>query len=140
MDVNYLDTLIAVADDCPVEVATVPATRGAKPTVATIQYELIAGAPGELTQEDVIFETWLSRQDRPRPAAAERAALRAGLFARPQACLRSSPLPKRFGWGLLCDGEGRVTLCPMESDTYRRVMAGEVPGVTVRRALRSRRA
>ncbi|WP_243744685.1 DUF6157 family protein [Streptomyces hainanensis] len=37
MDVNYLDTLIAVADDGPVEVATVPAARGAKPRVATLQ-------------------------------------------------------------------------------------------------------
>lgn len=36
-------------------------------------------------------------------------------FANSQACLRSSLLPKRYGWGLLFEQEGRVALCPMES-------------------------
>lgn len=62
---NYVDSLIAVADDCPVRSSAVPAERGEKKTVAVLQYEMLAGAPYTLTQEDVQFESWLRRQDRP---------------------------------------------------------------------------
>ncbi|HEX6305390.1 MAG TPA: DUF6157 family protein [Anaerolineales bacterium] len=33
MDLNYYQTLIAVADDCPVTESVVPVSRGAKVTV-----------------------------------------------------------------------------------------------------------
>lgn len=140
MDLNYYDTLIAVADDCPVSSAVVPAPYRGKATVAVVQYELLAEQPGRLTQEDVLFRSWLARQERPDVTAAEEERLRAAFFARPQACLRSSPLPKKYGWGLLFDHQGRITLCPMESDRYRRIVGGETAGVTVLKALRSSRA
>ncbi|MEU6426915.1 DUF6157 family protein [Microbispora sp. NPDC046973] len=148
-DLNYYSTLIAVADDCPVTAAQVPAARGGKPTVAVLQYELISGAPYGLTQEDVLFETWLRRQDLPADLPAERRAeLRKQFFSRSQACLRSSPLPKKYGWGLLFDRDGRIALCPMESEEYRSLVdgasrgarAGEDDGVRVLKALRSRRS
>lgn len=98
VDLNYYDTLIAVAEDCPVDRAVAPVSRNGKKTVAVVQFELLTADPGGLTQEDVLFETWLRRQEfAQEPSAAERAALRARFFARPQACLRSSPLPKRYG-------------------------------------------
>ncbi|MFG1826085.1 DUF6157 family protein [Microbispora bryophytorum] len=148
-DLNYYSTLIAVADDCPVTAAEVPVARGGKPTVASLQYELISGAPYGLTQEDVLFETWLRRQDLPADLPAERRAeLRKEFFSRSQACLRASPLPKRYGWGLLFDPDGRIALCPMESEEYRRladgasrgVRTGEGGGVRVLKAMRSRRS
>ncbi|MBE3013910.1 hypothetical protein IL992_32700 [Microbispora sp. NEAU-D428] len=148
-DLNYYSTLIAVADDCPVAAAEVPRARGGKPTVAVLQYELISGAPYGLTQEDVLFETWLRRQDLPADLPGERRAeLRKEFFSRPQACLRSSPLAKRYGWGLLFDRDGRIALCPMESEEYRRLVegashgaqAGEDGGIRVLKAMRSRRS
>ncbi|WP_432863374.1 DUF6157 family protein [Microbispora rosea] len=144
-DLNYYSTLIAVADDCPVTAAEVPGGRGGRPTVATLQYELISGAPYGLTQEDVLFETWLRRQDLPAGLTAERRAeLRKEFFSRSQACLRASPLPKKHGWGLLFDQDGRIALCPMESEEYRRLVdgaqAGQDGGVRVLKALRSRRS
>ncbi|MFF4128012.1 DUF6157 family protein [Microbispora rosea] len=144
-DLNYYSTLIAVADDCPVTAAEVPGGRGGRPTVATLQYELISGAPYGLTQEDVLFETWLRRQDLPADLTAERRAeLRKEFFSRSQACLRASPLPKKHGWGLLFDQDGRIALCPMESEEYRRLVdgaqAGQDGGVRVLKALRSRRS
>lgn len=133
-DLNYYDTLIAVADDCPVSRATVPAAKGDRQTVATLQYAMIAGEPRGLTQEDVLFESWYARQD-PAPA---KAAARAAFFAKSQACLRASPLPKQYGWGLLFDGDGKVALCPMESEQYRTLLvAGDVKVV---KAMRSSRA
>lgn len=141
MDLHYYETLIAVADDCPVTTSTVPQPRGAKPTVAVIQYELLVGDPYRYTQEDVLFESWLARQDGPRDGSGEAlAALRAAFLAKPQACLRASPLPKKYGWGLRFDGEGRVALCRMESDEYRRIVTGQGDQVTVLKAMRSRRA
>ncbi|WP_449064542.1 DUF6157 family protein [Planomonospora algeriensis] len=141
MDLNYYDTLIAAAEDCPVDAGVEPPLgRGGKKTVAVVQFEMLSEDPGALTQEDVLFETWLRRQeDLGAVPEAERAELRARLFAKPQACLRASPLPKKYGWGLLFDARGRITLCPMESEDYRRIVDGAVPDVTVRRAMRSRR-
>jgi hypothetical protein len=138
MDLNYRDTLIAVADDCPVDHAETPTSRTGRQTIAMVQYAMLSAGPGVLTQEDVLFQTWLRRQE-PAPAVDTHPALRAEFFSRSQACLRASPLPKRHGFGLLFDGDGRVRLCPMESGEYRRIVAGEVPAVTVLKAMRTRR-
>lgn len=124
MELNYYKTLIAVADDCPVEASTVPPSdAGKKKTVAALQYELLADHPYVHTQEDVLFRTWLVRQDLPAPSADEEARLRADFFAKPQACLRASPLPKKYGFGLLFDDKGRVALCPRESEEYKAALA-----------------
>ena len=139
-ELNYTETLIAVADDCPVTSSVVPMARAGKKTVAVLQYEMLAGNPFVLTQEDVLFRSWLSRQDLPDDLPeADRARLRHDFFAKPQACLRSSPLPKQYGWGLLFDHEGRIALCAMESPEYQRLVGGE-GGVKVLKALRARRA
>lgn len=136
---NYYQTLIAVADDCPVSTSVVPTPRGGTKTVAVVQYELLAERPYQLTQEDVLFTSWLQRQD----GAAELTepgvvTLRERFFAKDQTCLRASPLPKKYGFGLLFDREGRVALCPVESEEYRRILAD--PGeVTVVKAMRSSR-
>lgn len=135
---NYYRTLIAVADDCPVDRGTAPVGRGGKPTVAELQYALLRSSPHVHTQEDLLFAVWL-RQHGPQAAApAELARLRDEFFARPQACLRTSPLAKKYGWGLLFDGDGKVALCPMESEQYRTLLvAGDVKVV---KAMRSSRA
>ncbi len=138
MDLNYFRTLIAVADDCPVQSSVVPVERGGKQTVATLQYELLAGSPFVHTQPDILFDSWLRRQELPAQPAAELARLRREFFAKPQACLRASPLPKKYGWGLLFDQEGRVALCAMESKEYKESLAGGK--VKVLKAMRSSRA
>lgn len=133
---SYEKTLIAVADDCPVDRSQVPATRGGKKTVAVLQHEMLGDAPFELTQEDVLFESWLRRQ--PEDPDRDVDALRAEFFAKDQPCLRASPLPKQYGFGLLFDEQGRVALCPRESEEYRRLV--EEPGeVAVVKAMRSSR-
>ena len=133
---GYADTLIAVADDCPATTGVVPVARGGRRTVAVVQYELIAEQPYTLTQEDVLFETWLRQHD-PRPVG-DRVSLRDRFFDRPRACLRSSPLPKKYGWGIHYDGAGRVALCAVGSDDYSRLATGGA--ATVLKALWSRRA
>jgi Family of unknown function (DUF6157) len=135
---GYYSTLIAVADDCPVQSSAVPQERGGKKTVAVLQYEMLADRPFELTQEDVLFSAWLMRQ----PGFEEKSedevtGLREAFFAKDQPCLRASPLPKKYGFGFLFDEQGRVKLCPMESEEYREHLGSG--DVKVLKAMRSSR-
>ncbi|MGH8793160.1 MAG: DUF6157 family protein [Stackebrandtia sp.] len=139
-DMNYYDTLITAAEDCPVDHGVVPAPRGGKKTVAVMQYEMLAESPHVYTQEDVLFDVWLARQDLAEVSNDERRRLRAEFFAKPQACLRASPLPKKHGWGLLFDPEGRVALCAADSPRYRDLVGGAEPDVKLLPAMRSKRA
>ena len=135
---NYFRTLIAVADDCPVTESVAPPDRGANKTVASLQYSMLADSPYVYTQEDVLFIAWFERQNVPHMAEDDIAHLRDEFFAKSQACLRASPLPKKYGWGLHFNDEGRVALCPMDSKEYGDLVTGDQ--VTVIRAMRTRRA
>ena len=108
---------------------------GNAPTIAALQYALIAERPYELTSDDVLFEVYATGQLIP---AAERAGARERFFARAQACLRSSPLGKRYGWGIHHDINSRVALVPFGSDEYWALAAD--PAVKQLKALRSKRA
>ena len=130
---NYTSTFIEVAEDCPIDHTQEPPS-GESPTIAALHYRLIAEQPFARTSDDVIFTTWALRHGvDPADASA-----RAEYFSKGQACLRASPLGKRYGWGILHDAEGRVTLVPRESEEYARLAADPELGHT--RAMRARRA
>lgn len=131
---NYVDTFIEVADDCPVAHAQEPPQK-AEPTIAQLHYALIAAHPYELTSDDVVFETHARRTG---IGAGEREAAREAFFSTGQPCLRSSPLGKRYGWGIHSDAEGRVALVARDCDAYDEWSTAE--GVAHTRAMRSRRA
>ncbi len=134
MTTNYYNTLIAVAEDCPAAVGETPPT-GAKRTVASLQHELIANHPYTYTSDDVLFEVHVLRHAIPGDA---RTAEREAFFAKDQPCLRSSPLGKRYGWGIHHDQHGRVALVSVGSREYD-VLAGDTSLMHVK-AMRSRRA
>lgn len=140
MDVNYRETLIAVADDCPVTTGVVPAPRGGKKTLSQIQYELLKDQPYKYTSADVLFESnMLHKGVSPSEVKSRRAELWKAFFSKPQACLRASGLSKKYGWGIHCNHDGRVALCPMESKEYQRMAHAKAGGPKVVKALRSRR-
>lgn len=134
-DVDYADTFITVAPDST-------AVTGAEPpgdTIAALSYRMIAERPYELRSSDVIFGVWATRQGIP---AADRAAAWADFYARPRACLRSSDLGKKWGWGIHADEAGRVALHAVGSPEYRRLACRIAPdgrAVKVRAAMRTRR-
>lgn len=130
---NYVDTFIEVAEDCPADHATEPPVAE-KPSIAATHYRLIAEQPYARTSDDVIFETYALRNG----VAVDDAAAREAFFSTGQPCLRSSPLGKRYGWGLHHDAEGRVALVPRESEQYAALAAD--PEVAHTRAMRSKRA
>ncbi len=139
---NYVEAFIAIAEDCPVDHGVVPETKpGKKPTIAAIQYALLADAPYVYTQEDVLFHTHAqTKAIAPEELAARSPALRAAFFAKPQACLRASPLAKQYGWGFHFDADGKVALYPRESDEYRAFADNASGTLKVMKAFRSRRA
>jgi len=121
---NSRDTLITVSADCPVAGGTIPEKPG---TIATVQHGLLA-EPYALTSDDLLHATHRAR-------GGEKS--REEFFARPQACLRASPLVKQFGWGIHHDGEGRIALIDPQSEAYRRLIAD--PGVKKTPGMRSKR-
>lgn len=135
MSTNYFNTFIEVAEDCPTEEAMVPPTAGDKRTVAALQYDLIEGHPYEYTSDDVIFEVYCLRQGITEP---EKPAARDAFFARDQPCLRTSPLGKRYGWGVHHNDSGHVALFAVESDEYQALTRDD--SLRHLKAMRSRRA
>lgn len=63
---NYHDTLIEIADDCPATEAQVPQARGAKKTKAVVEYEMLVKHPYKHSQEDIAFETYAVLHDIPK--------------------------------------------------------------------------
>lgn len=130
---NYRSTFIEVAEDCPTSHAQEPPETD-DPTIAALHYRLIAEHPFARTSDDVIFETHALRHG----VGPDDAEARAAFFSKGQPCLRSSPLGKRYGWGIVHDADGRVALVPRESDEYAELVANADLAHT--RAMRSRRA
>jgi hypothetical protein len=133
--VNYYDTLIEVADDCPVSEAQVPRARGAKKTKPVVEYELLAEHPYEYTEEDIAFETYAVLHGIPRAIWPRE---RQKFLSKGHPHLRVSALPKRYGWGIHNDPEGKLALVARESPEYRRLLND--PGVAKVKAFRSKRA
>jgi hypothetical protein len=122
---NSRDTLITVSSDCPVAEGTVPEKQG---TIAAVEHALLA-EPYAMTSDDLLHATYRARGgDKSRE----------DFFARPQACLRASPLVKQFGWGVHHDGEGRIALVGAETAEYRRLL--DDPAIAKAPGMRSKRA
>lgn len=132
---NYTETFIQVADDCPAKEGEYPPAGGKAPTIAALQYALISEQPYYFTSDDVLFEVHAIRQSIPAEA---RPVAREAFFAKDQACLRSSPLGKRYGWGIHHDAQGRVALVSSGSKEYRALSAD--PAMKQVKAMRSKRA
>lgn len=114
---NYANTFIAVSPDSSATIAD----TGPKPgSIAAIQLELLQASPYGLTSDDLLFETHARRAD---IARSDRVEARAAFFAKPQACLRASPLVKKHGWGIHHDADGKVAAVAVESADYAKLKA-----------------
>lgn len=136
---NRPNTFIRIAEDCPARSGEEPQPRGGGPTVATLQYQMLVQSPYTYTSDDVVFAT--SAPGRALDAKATKKArslAREEFFSKGQACMRASPLGKRFGWGVHADAKGRVAIYAVGSKRYQALAAD--PELTQTRAMRSRRA
>lgn len=114
---NYFNTFIEVAADCPVKCAQVPPVKK-EPTIANMQYEMIAGNPYKHTSDDVIFSVHAYKNN---IAPTKQENERQQFFSKGQACMRCSPLAKRYGWGVHSNDKGKIAIYAVESEEYKKL-------------------
>jgi hypothetical protein len=129
---NYYNTFIVVSGDCPARKGMEPEKEG---SVANLQYRLLRERPYSLTSDKLLFEVYALRNHIAEP---DREQARSAFFSKPQACLRTSPLVKQFGWGLHHDDSGRLAAFGVETEDYRKLAARAdlkvVPGLRGRKS------
>jgi len=131
---NYTHTFIAVAEDCPVDRSTVPPMKGDTKTIANWQYEILSQNPYRYDSDEVFFQIYTIRNDIPEQEIDE---ARQKFFSKGQPCFRSSPLTKRYGWGIHSNGESKIALFGMETAEYEQFMNDQ--SLAVVKAMRSKR-
>ncbi|MGM7724693.1 DUF6157 family protein [Metabacillus sp. Hm71] len=131
---SYKNTFITVSEDSTVTSAIVPVPRNNKPTIASIQYDLIKNNPYKYTQEDVQFKTYLIKEQIESNNLNE---LREQYFTKPKACFRASPLVKKYGWGIHYDDHGKIALFDVNSETYNQFL--NLDNITLLKGMRSKR-
>lgn len=132
---NYVNTFIEVADDCPVMQGEVPPKKEDAKSVATLQFEALSKNPYAFTSDDILFDIYAQRNDL---ADSERQEARQQFFSKGQACFRSSPLAKRYGWGVHSNAEGKIAIYGLGSPEYQQ-LTGEGT-LKHLKAMRSKRA
>ncbi|EUJ22521.1 hypothetical protein PGRAN_12876 [Listeria grandensis FSL F6-0971] len=134
MNLNYYNTFILIAEDSSADHGEIPQTKRVTKTIGEIQFELLNGHDYEYTQEQVLFETHMRHKG---ISEANRAEERNAFFAKNQACMRTSPLGKRYGWGLHFNEDGYVKLVAVDSPEYRNLAGKEE--ITITHAMKSKR-
>lgn len=79
-------------------------------SIAQIEYEMLIEDPYKYDSDDVLY----------RANGERRGLTREEFFSKGQPCFRSSPLTKRYGWGVHCDQNGKIAIHPVESVEYKR--------------------
>jgi hypothetical protein len=140
MEWNYYNTFIPIAKDCPAEYGTVPPPKKNGKTKPVIEFDLLYNHPYLYTQEELLFETHVRHKEiAEEELAANGDRLRDEFYRKPMPCLRASMLPKKYGWGLHFNAEGRIALYPMESAEYESFASGERAEVKLVPAMRNSR-
>ena len=132
---NHTNTFIQIAEDCPVAVAEVPAVKGDAKTVANLHFEMIAHNPYKYNSDDVIFNAYAAKNN---IAQKDLKAEREKFFSKGQACLRCSPLAKRFGWGFHHNAASKVAAYAVDSAEYKKFSTDKT--LKQVKAMRSKRA
>ena len=122
---TYTNTLVTVAEDCPVTASEIPMSNRAKKSIHLIQYELLTQNPYQLGHEELIFAVYLEKEGLVDISDNEKDALWNELFSKGHPCMRASALTKRYGFGAHYNEEGKIALYPMESDEYQQFIQND---------------
>ncbi|MBA2761017.1 MAG: hypothetical protein H0U39_03475 [Segetibacter sp.] len=132
---NYSDTFIEVAEDCPANVGEIPPAKKDEKSVANIQFEMISQNPYKFTSDDILFHCFATKKGLTNN---ELEAQREIFFSKGQPCFRSSPLTKRYGWGIHNNTEGKIALYAVGSMEYQKFKADK--NLKIVKAMRSKKA
>ncbi|WP_340022601.1 DUF6157 family protein [Paenibacillus sp. FSL K6-1096] len=137
---SYTDTFIRVSEDCPSETGIVPVSGRTLPPAHVIQYHLLAESPYRYTHEELLYEVHVRHKAIPEEEReTRREELYTELFSKKHPCLRASMLPKKFGWGLHYNAEGKIALYARESPEYDYYTSSDEAGVKLLNAMRNKR-
>lgn len=115
---------IEIAPDCPLKEAVIPLNKNAKKTIATIEYELLSGKPYTYSLQELKFAIHVQqKQISPIELKTQRRQLLEDFLAKPYACMRASPLTKKYGWGAHYDESGKIAIYAVGSKDYLRLLA-----------------
>ncbi|MEQ9220188.1 MAG: DUF6157 family protein [Cyclobacteriaceae bacterium] len=114
---NYQNTFIEIAEDCPIQMGEIPPLKGDKRSIANLQFEMVHSNPYKYNSDDVLFSVFAQRKDL-TPEEIDEA--RAQFFSKGQPCFRSSPLTKRYGWGVHSNEEGKIAIYGSETEAYQK--------------------
>lgn len=131
---NYYNTFIEVAEDCPIKKAETPPQKNDAKTAAIMQFEMIGGKPYQYSSDDVIFSVYAAKNNIGKKEFDKE---REKFFSKGQPCLRSSPLTKRYGWGVHSNEEGKIAIYAVETEEYKKLSKDK--HVSHVKAMRSKR-
>ena len=116
---NYTNTLIEIAEDSPVSKAVIPVVKNEKNTIANYQFEKLSKQPLKYTSDELLFEIFAERND---ISSSELEQEKQNYFSKGQACMRTSPLAKKNGFGIFHNQNSKVKLIPAESEEYQQLL------------------
>ncbi|WP_134686023.1 DUF6157 family protein [Brevibacillus migulae] len=137
---SFIHTFIQVAADCPVSEGMIPVGRNGNKPIHVIQYELLSQNPYQFTHEELIYAVHLIHKNistEERDMHGER--IRRDLFQKKHPCMRASLLPKKYGWGIHFDGQGKMALYGMETKDYQQFVQSAGDRIKVLAAMRNSR-
>lgn len=114
---NYSNAFITIASDYKFETSKA-AKEG---TIGAMQLDLLLKNPYTLTSDDLIFTVFANRNE----IASDDLKARELFFAKPQACLRASPLVKTMGYGIHHNENSKIAVFPIESAEYKSLLNDE---------------
>lgn len=116
---NYTNTLIEIAEDSPVSASVIPVVKNDKKTIANYQFEKLSQHPLKYTSDELLFEIFAERKD---ISPSELEEEKQKFFSKGQACLRTSPLAKKNGFGIFHNQDSKIKLIPVESAEYQELL------------------
>lgn len=116
---NYFNTLITVAEDCKALKGEMPPVKIDKLTVANLQFDRLIKHPNKINSDDLIFDVFAERNE---ILEDDIESERTKFYSKGQACLRTSPLAKTYGWGIYYDNEGKIRLIDSASEEYEKML------------------
>lgn len=131
---NYFNTLIEIAEDCPIRYGDMPPVKGEKKSIANLQFDLLYDHPYKYTSDDILFTVYAMRKEIARADMEEE---RQRYFSKGQPCFRASPLTKRYGWGIHSNAEGKIAMIAADSVAYQQLLQDD--SVKKKKAMRSKR-
>lgn len=123
---NPTNQFIQIAPDCLLKTAIIPQSKADKLSFAMIEYALLSSKPYCYVLDELQFEVYLRHKQvvqnsvKQEPLKTQRQLLWDAFFSKPHACMRASPLTKKYGWGVHYDVAGKIALVAIESKDYQR--------------------